>query len=198
MDFKYCRAPGPNTLNGREARFNLHQETFLDKVVEHIMLKGYALIAQRDRNDERQGGGIAAFAASAIAEHVASIQSSADAERSWFMLHADQGPHLVGVWYRPPAPSETATVTTCKAEYAALEGLSLGSIILGDLNVHHKHWLIHSSHNNIEGTELQIACDDIGLQQEVAKRTAGSSPHQCLCRPNKHLIINIWSQSRSR
>ena len=31
------------------------------------MLEGYTIIARRDRNDERHGGGIADFAASAIA-----------------------------------------------------------------------------------------------------------------------------------
>ena len=135
------------------------------------MLEGYTLIARRDRNDGRHGGGIAAFAANAIPERVTLIQSSADAELFWIMLHADQGPHLVGVWYRPPAPGETATVTTFKAEYVALESLSLGSIILGDLNVHNKHWLTHSSHNSTEGAELQNACNDIGLQQKVTKQT---------------------------
>ena len=60
---------------------------------------------------------------------------------------------------------------TFKAEYAALEGLSLGSIILGDTNVHNKRWLTHANHNNIEGTELQKACNDIGLQQKMKKPT---------------------------
>ena len=88
------------------------------------------------------------------------------------MVHADQGPHLVGVWYIPPAPSEIATVITCKEEYAALEGLSLGNIILADLNVHDKRLLTHSSHNSIEGIELRTDCNDIGLQQKVTKPTS--------------------------
>ena len=61
------------------------------------------------------------------------IQRSDDAEKFWLMVHADQGPHLVGVWYRPPAPGETGTIATFKAEYSALEGMSLGSIVLGDM-----------------------------------------------------------------
>ena len=99
------------------------------------------------------------------------IQSSDDAERFWLMVHADQGPHLVGVWYRPPAPGETGTVSTFKAEYSALENMSLGSIILGDLNAHNRQWLKHSSHNSTEGRALQDACDDIGLRQIVTKPT---------------------------
>ena len=146
-------------------------ETFLDRTVEHLTLEGYTLVARRDRNDGRQGGGIAAFATSDIAERVTLIQSSDDAERFWLMVHADQGPHLVGVWYRPPAPGETGTVSTFKAEYSALENMSLGSIILGDLNAHNRQWLKHSSHNSTEGRALQDACDDIGLRQIVTKPT---------------------------
>ena len=146
-------------------------ETFLDRTLEHLTLEGYTLVARRDRNDGRQGGGIAALAASDIAERVTLIQSSDDAERFWLMLHADQGPHLVGVWYRPPAPGETGTVTTFKSEYSALENTCLGSIILGDLNVHNRQWLKHSSHNSAEGRALQDACDDIGLRQIVTKPT---------------------------
>ena len=105
-------------------------ETLLDRTVEHLTLEGYLLVARRDRNDRRQGGRIAAFARSAIAERVTLIQSSDYAARFWLMVHADQGLHLVGVWYRPPAPGETGAVITFKAENVALENASLGSIIL--------------------------------------------------------------------
>ena len=113
-------------------------ETFLDRTLEYLTLEGYTLVARRDRNDGRQGGGIAALAASDIAERVTLIQSSDDAARFWFMVHADQGPHLVGVWIRPPAPGETGTVTTFKAEHYVLGNTSLVNIILGDLNVHNR------------------------------------------------------------
>ena len=82
-------------------------ETCLDRTVERLMLEGYSRVARRDRSDGRLGRGIAAFAASGIAERVALIQSSDDATRFWFMVHADNGPRLVGVWYRPPAPGES-------------------------------------------------------------------------------------------
>ena len=72
-------------------------ETALNRIIEHLTLRGYSLVARRDRSDGRLGGGIAAFAASGIAERVTLIQSSDDAERFWLMVHADQGPHLVGV-----------------------------------------------------------------------------------------------------
>ena len=114
---------------------------------------------------------IAAFARSAIAERVTLIQSSDDAGKFLRIEDADEGPRLVGVWYKPPAPGETGTVTKFKAEYSALENTSLGSIILGDLNVHNREWPKHSNHNSTEGRALQDACDDIGLRQIVTKPT---------------------------
>ena len=43
--------------------------------------------------------------------------------------------------YRPPDPREVATGDTFKTKLDALEGLSLGKIALGDINVHNKRWL---------------------------------------------------------
>ena len=146
-------------------------ETFLDRTIEHISLEGYALIARRDRADGRKCGGIAAFALTTISERVTLVESSQDAERFWLLVHANQGPHLVGVWYRPPAPGEIATIDTFKTELNALEGISLGTIVMGDLNVHNARWLTHSSANSVEGTALKAACDEAGLKQIVKTPT---------------------------
>jgi hypothetical protein len=146
-------------------------ETFLDRTIEYISLEGYALIARRDRADGRKCGGIAAFALTTIAERVTLVESSQDAERFWLLVHANQGPHLVGVWYRPPAPGEIATIDTFKKELNALEGISLGTIVMGDLNVHNARWLTHSSANSVEGTALKAACDEAGLKQIVKTPT---------------------------
>ena len=86
-------------------------------------------------------------------------------------MHAAQGPHLVGVWYRPPAPGETATINTFKTKLHALEGISLGTIVLGDTNVHNTLWLRHSIANSVEGTALKAACDEAGLKQLVRTPT---------------------------
>ena len=133
------------------------------------------MVSRRDRSDGRQGGGIAAFALTSIAERISLVQSSDDAERFWLMAHTDQGPYLVGVWYRPPDPGECGTIATFKTEYAALETTSLGSIVLGDVNVHNKRWLKHSANNSPEGVALQTACDELGLSQKVSKPTRGDN-----------------------
>ena len=146
-------------------------ETFLNRTTEHISIEGYSLIARRDRSDGRKCGGIAAFAASNISQRVTLVESSENAERVWLLVHANQGPHLVGVWYRPPNPGEVATIDTFKTELDALEGLSLGTIVLGDLNVHNKRWLRHASANTTEGAALKQACDEAGLTQKVRKPT---------------------------
>ena len=91
-------------------------ETHLSRTVEHVALEGYSLVARRDRSDGRQGGGIAAFALTSIAERISLVQSSDDAERFWLMAHTDQGPYLVGVWYRPPDPGECGTIATFKTD----------------------------------------------------------------------------------
>ena len=146
-------------------------ETFLDRTTEHVWIEGYSLIARRDRDDGRKCGGIAAFALSNIAERVTLVQSSEDAERVWLMVHADHGPHLVGVWYRPPIPGETSTIETFQTELQGMAGMSMGRIILGDLNVHNVSWLRHSSRSSAEGTALRNVCDEAGLEQKVQKPT---------------------------
>ena len=108
-------------------------QKFLDTIVKHFTLDGYSLVARHDRSDGRLGGGIAAFAISAIDDRVNLIHSSDDAERLWPMVHAEQGPHFVGDWYKSLAPGGNGTVATFKAEYSALGGMSLGSIVLGSL-----------------------------------------------------------------
>jgi hypothetical protein len=49
--------------------------------------------------------------------------------------------------------------------------MSLGTIVLGDLNVHHQRWLRHSSETNTEGIALKAACDEVGLTQKITQPT---------------------------
>ena len=72
--------------------------TLLNQAVGDISLQGYTLIARSDRSDGRTRGGIAAFAREKIAERVSMIMESDAAERFWLMVHAEQEPHLIGVW----------------------------------------------------------------------------------------------------
>ena len=106
-----------------------------------------------------------------IAERITLVESSQKAERFWLLVHAQQGPQLVGVWYRPPAAGEVATIETFKTELNSLEGISMGTIVLGDLNVHNERWLQHSNSNSAEGTAMKAACDEVGLKQIVRAPT---------------------------
>jgi hypothetical protein len=85
-------------------------ETFLDASIESITLEGYELVARRDRDDGRKCGGVAVFANVSVKSRVTLLSKSDDSERVWVILHADTGPLLIGVWYRPPEPGEIATI----------------------------------------------------------------------------------------
>ena len=116
-------------------------ETFLNQSIEDIASEGYAVVGRRDRCDGRAGGGIAAFALTSIQERVTLASKAEVAERMWLLVHAEQGPHLVGVWYRPPSPGEVNSVTTFQTELQGLADLAIGSISIGDFNVHNQQWL---------------------------------------------------------
>ena len=139
--------------------------TFLNRIVEHVALEEYSFVARRDISDGVLNEGIAAFAVSAIAERIIVIESSDDANRFWFMVHVAQGPHLVGVWYKPPAPGETAMINAFETELRVLEGISLGTFVQVDIKVHNAQLLRHSKANSVAGTALKAPCDEAGLQQ---------------------------------
>ena len=75
-------------------------ETFLNKAVEDVNLEGFTLV----------GVNLAG-----VTDPMADC-----AERFWLLVHAEQRPHLVGVWYRPPNPGEVQTVNSFKAEMQSL------------------------------------------------------------------------------
>ena len=87
------------------------------------------------------------------------------------MVHAEHGPHLVSVWYRPLNLGEIQTIASFRTELESLANTSVGSIILGDLNVHNKLWLNHSSHDSPESQAMKDACDDLRLEQKVRQPT---------------------------
>ena len=75
-------------------------ETFSDKGIENVALEGYVVVGRRDRDDGRICGGVIAFARRDVAANVAHLHRSVEAERFWLVIHTDQGPYLLGVWYR--------------------------------------------------------------------------------------------------
>ena len=148
-------------------------ETFLDKSTSTVTLCGYELVARRDRRGGRKGGGVAIFARVDISNSVTLLLGSADAERLWLILHTDQGPYLLCTWYRPPEPGEVQTISTLEAEWLEHCGAALGTIILGDINVHHLRWLRYSSRNSAEGDEMRTFCLQHGFRQLVKEPTRG-------------------------
>ena len=124
----------------------------------------------RARGPKAGYGGVALFASDP--NFVSHLQDSTSAERSWHTVHTDIGPILLGNWYRAPdaGPEPIASLAT------ELEGFGdqfVGTIILGDMNVHHARWLRHSNGNTALGAQLKQVCDDFGLIQCVGKPTRG-------------------------
>ena len=146
-------------------------ETFLDKSTSKVHLEGYTEVARRDRSDNSGWGGVLVFARNDVADSVVLLERSATEERVWLVLHSDQGPYLFGVWYRAPAPGETTGVTTFREEYCKHREGTLGSLVVGDFNVHQRQWLVHSAKNTPEGKALEDTCRDEGLKQLVREPT---------------------------
>ena len=92
-------------------------------------------------------------------------------ERVWIIVHSDLGPFSIGVWYRPPVQGETDTIKTLREEWNALSQDAVGTIIVGDMNIHHQKWLRRSASNSAEGEELHRFCLDVGMQQLVREAT---------------------------
>ena len=144
-------------------------ETWLDEAIEDIDVPGYRMVARRDRTDGRKGGGVALFCKREV-RSVVHIHTSGDAERIWCLLHGDLGPVRIGVWYRAPdaAPAEISTLID---ELSDTSSGVTGTILLGDMNIHHSSWLRFSSGCSAEGQALRNICDDAGLLQKVREPT---------------------------
>ena len=113
------------------------------------------------------------FVKSGYENYIVHTASSTMAERTWHILHSDRGPLCVGIWYRPPRHSEVATIYSLESELATHGEGTLGTIILGDMNVHEASWLRFSNGTSVEGRALRDKCSELGLEQHVRKRTRG-------------------------
>ena len=149
-------------------------ETFLDQSTENLTLEGYTLVSRRDRVN-RKGGGIALFVLDSAADCVTLLEHSEEDERTWHRVHTTQGPLLLGVWYRPPAPGEVASIERLEQEWLKHSDAVLGTLLVGDLNVHHTTWLKHSSSVSREGSALYNFCTTFGLEERVRKPTRGNN-----------------------
>ena len=77
------------------------------------------------------------------ASTVVKLADSETHERTWYLVHTAQGPLLVGVWYRPPKTGEALSVQTLEQEWSVHSENAVGTLIVGDINVHSQAWLKH-------------------------------------------------------
>ena len=151
-------------------------ETFLDKAVEQIELEGFKVVGRRDRShngDDRNCGGVIVFAKTEIADLVTLLLTSEASERMWFQIHAENGPYLLCSWYRPPVQGEVESIATFGKELDSLRNQALGTVLVGDLNLHSQRWLHYSSRNSVEGETMRKLCLELGLRQIVREPTRG-------------------------
>jgi len=78
-----------------------------------VAITGYVLISRRDRVSEHKGGGIAVFALRKKASHVTEVSKCEKHARCWVIVHTDDGPFLVGCWYRPPKKGNLEDIEDC-------------------------------------------------------------------------------------
>ena len=136
----------------------LLQETWLDASVESISLPNYHVVSRRDRSDIANRGGIIAFCRDDV-KHVVEWSISVDAERIWLLVHTDLGSIAIGNWYKSPSADDDH-ITSFRTELSTLQSEVIGTIVAGDMNIHHSKWLRFSNANTPQGALLKDICDD--------------------------------------
>ena len=148
------------------------QESWLDASYQEVALPGYHMLSRRDRADNANRGGVIVFVRIDIADHAVLIHKSENSERCWHYIHLDLCIIAFANWYRPPA-SGCDSISELRSELSNLCEDTLGILIVGDINIHHRKWLRHSNANTPEGEALQELCQDFGLKQCVDQPTRG-------------------------
>ena len=136
-----------------------------------MRIEGKTLILRDDRADGRKGGGVSVFALDTLAHEVTHLGDSTVAERSWVIVHSDHRHHVIGCWYRRPAPGEIDLIRSLKEELQTHAAKAVESVLLGDLNVYHRRWLKFFNTNSWEGGVLCSTCKEIGLTQLIREPT---------------------------
>jgi len=147
-------------------------ETLLDESVENPQVNGYQLVGRHESASTRRG--IAAFAKDSFASDVVLLEKSSVTERMWLIVHSQLGAILLCVWYRRPNPGEVESITSLRQEYLKNRPGTIGTILVGDLNIHHIRWLKFSARNSPEGDALLNFCREFGFEQLVQSPTRDS------------------------
>eukprot|EP00959_Pyramimonas_sp_CCMP1952_P210960 4414922-Pyramimonas_sp.AAC.1 len=75
---------------------------------------------------------------------------------------------------RPPEQGEVNTIHTLLKEWRGYQHQVAGTIVMGDVNVHHSQWLRFSSQGVCkEGRVLLNTCSRMGLRGKIGKPTRG-------------------------
>ena len=147
-------------------------ETWLDQSFESISLPGYIEISRRDRGTSAHGG-VILFAKFGYENTIVHLGNSEVAERSWHIIHSVTGPLLFGAWYRPPSHAETASIDSLEREVREHGRDTMGTIFVGDMNVHEASWLKYSDGTSPEGRALRDVAYCHGWEERVRKPTRG-------------------------
>ena len=137
-------------------------ETHLQQYIKMPILHGYTLVSRLDRRTDQK---------------VVHVGDSKTAERSWHILHTNSGAVLLGVWYRPPARGEIASIRSLEEEFEEFGEGTVGTVLVGDMNVHERTWLRYSNGTSLEGRELQNMSVVHGLEQLIREPTRLNPDH---------------------
>ena len=176
-------------LNPRGLRVNLAQVTALVESIGkpeivgftetwsergEVPLSGYHVVSSLHRRGAIRGdrGGIALYARSGFEGSVVHLADSLHDERAWYIIHADTGPILLCLWYRPKSGG-LDSVRRFEEELTEHSRHAVSCVAMGDFNVHNVEWLRHSSRTSAEGLELEHVCGAHGLRQLVSSPTRG-------------------------
>ena len=113
------------------------------------------------------------FMHNSFAHRAVVLMVSDTAERIWIMIHTDQSPLQICAWYRPPCAGEVDSIASFETEFAENAAGMIGTLVVGDLNVHNIRWLRYSTRNSSEGIAMQGAAAQLGLRQIVDAPTRG-------------------------
>ena len=145
-------------------------ETWLDGSVKALPVHGYTCVSRRDRHALDNRGGIATYVRTEQ-NCIVHLEDSLDCEISWHILHVNLGPVLFVSWYRQR--DDLNAINVFIATWQRLSADTIGIIVVGDLNVHHSSWLVHSSGNTPAGRLLWEFCRSHGFRQTVPQPTHG-------------------------
>ena len=93
-------------------------------------------------------------------------------ERSWHCIHSNAGRIFLCHWYRQR--DEIMSITKFEEEWFQLCNEHVGTIVVGDLNAHHKFWL-QSIKTSASGSALYEVCNTHGIRQIVKGITRPAS-----------------------